>query len=264
MDVGALVSDRWLRRLTPCTAASAHLFCFPYAGGSAATFRLWPARLPTQLGVWVVQLPGRASRLDELAVSDIPALADAVARALAPHLHLPLTFFGHSMGAVLAFEVARFLTSRGGPAPRHLVVSGRRPPDMPGTETPIHRLSDDKFIAEIGRRYGAVPAELLREPEVLALLLPGLRADFASLETFRPGMRPPLDCPISAFGGTHDPLTPRAHLEAWRRQTTGAFRVRNFPGDHFYLNGQRAVLLADLWTIVAPMLCDAVTSEATI
>jgi surfactin synthase thioesterase subunit len=176
---------------------------------------------------------------------------------------VPFTFFGHSMGAVLASEVARSLTSRGWPAPQHLVVSGRRPPDMPGTETPIHRLSDDRFIAEISNRYGAVPAELMREPEVLALLLPGLRADFTALETFRPGPRAPLDCPISAFGGTHDRRTPRAHLEAWRGQTTGPARVRIFPGDHFYLNHQLAALLADLSTIVTPTLCDAGMSEAT-
>jgi medium-chain acyl-[acyl-carrier-protein] hydrolase len=257
------MSDRWLRRLTPYGAACAHLFCFPYAGGGAATFRTWPARLPERLAVWVVQLPGRASRLDEPAVSDIPALADAVAGALVPHLHLPFTFFGHSMGAVLACEAARALTSRGCPAPRHLVVSGRRPPEMPGKETPIHLLSDDRFIAEVSNRYGAVPAELMREPEVLTLLLPGLRADFTALETFRPGPRAPLGCPISAFGGTHDRLTPRAHLEAWRGQTTGPAWVRSFPGDHFYLNDQRAALLADLSTIVTPMLCDADMSEAT-
>jgi surfactin synthase thioesterase subunit len=212
--------------------------------------------------VWVVRLPGRASRLDEPAVADIPALADGIAGAMIARADLPFIFFGHSMGAVLAFEAAHALARHKAPMPRHLIVSGRRPPGVPGIEAPIHRLPDEAFIAAVGDRYGAIPAELMREPEVMALVLPGLRADFTALETFQPEPRGPLDCPVSVFGGVHDRLAPRAHLEAWRGQTTGPVRVRSFPGDHFYLNDQRSALLADLSAIAAPMLRDAKMPEA--
>ncbi len=258
------MTDRWMFRLEPRAAvAEANLICFPYAGGGAATFRLWPGRLPSQLAVWVVRLPGRASRLDEPAVADMAALADGIAEAVTARADVPFMFFGHSMGAVLACETAHALARRQAPMPLHLIVSGRRPPGMPGMEAPIHRLPDDAFIAAVGDRYGAIPAELIREPEVMALMLPGLRADFTALETFQPGPRAPLDCPISVFGGVHDRLAPRAHLEAWRGQTTGPVRLRLFPGGHFYLNDQHAALLAEVSTVAAPMLRDAVMSDAS-
>jgi surfactin synthase thioesterase subunit len=230
------------------------MFCFPHAGGGIATYRLWPAGLPDDLEIWAAQLPGRASRWREPPLKSIPALVDALTQALLPHIDRPFLFFGHSMGAVLAFEVTRALVSTGRRVPQHLVVSGYRPPGMPGIEAPMHRLPNDAFIAEIDRRYGGIPVELLCEREVLALLLPGLRADIMALETFEPEPRAPLDCPISAFGGVHDRLAPRTHLEAWCSQTSGVFRTRAFPGDHFYLNSQRVELLAELSTIALPML----------
>lgn len=252
-----------MRRLAPRSRSAARLFCFPYAGGGAAAFRLWTAGLPAELDIWAAQLPGRANRLHEPVVNSVPNLVDALVEELMPRLDLPFAFFGHSMGSVLASEVARAVVSRGGPAPRHLIVSGRRPPGMSGPESRIHMLPDDEFIAEINRRYGGIPTQLLRDRELLMLLLPGLRADVTAVETFQPGPREPLDCPISAFGGTHDRLTPRAQLDAWRGQTTGPFRVRVFPGDHFYLDARRAEILADLSMILAPMLRRSRALEVT-
>ncbi len=248
------MSSSWFRKLGRRTVTDGRLFCFPHAGGTAASFRHWSDRLPPRLEAVAVQLPGRADRLRELPLSSIPALAGALANAMEPYLDSRFAFFGHSMGAVLAFEVAHLLAARGAAVPEHLVVSGRRPPDVRGSEPDMHRLPDEMFVAEIDRRYGGIPGQLLHEREVMALLLPGLRADIAALETHNPEPRPPLGMPITAFGGAHDPLTPVAHLEAWQGAGSGPFRMRLFPGGHFYLEAQSAAVLADLSATLAPML----------
>jgi len=233
-----------------------NLFCFSHAGGAASVFRSWPADLPSWIDVWAIQLPGHGSRWREPPIGTIPALVEAVVQALSPHLERPFAFFGHSMGAVLASEVARALAEREGLAPRHLFVSSRRPPHMTGFETTLHTLPDSEFLREIDGRYGGVPTEIRSSPDLLALLLPVLRADIAALETFRPDKGDPLRCPISAFGGAQDPLAPRSHLQAWRDQTDGQFRVRTFPGGHFYMKAHRADLLADISAALEPVFHD--------
>jgi surfactin synthase thioesterase subunit len=158
------------------------------------------------------------------------------------------------MGAVLAAEVARALAASGGPQPGHLVVSARRPPHLPGPEAPLHVLPDPEFVAEVGRRYGGMPAEITQHADLMELLLPPLRADVRALETHRPPARAPLPCPISAFGGSEDRTVPREQLEAWRGETSAAFRIRVFQGGHFYLEARRAEVLADLAATLAPLL----------
>jgi medium-chain acyl-[acyl-carrier-protein] hydrolase len=247
-------ADGWLHRPATRPHASVNLFCFSHAGGTASTFRLWPAGLPAWLEVWAVQLPGRGSRWRERPIPTIPALVDAFIPVLLPHLRRPFAFFGHSMGAVLANEIARTLTEREAIVPRHLFVSSRRPPHMPASETNMHTLPDDELIKQINLRYGGVPRELLHSTDILALLIPALRADIAALETFQPSKGAALPFPISAFGGVRDPLVPRSHLEAWRSQTDGPFRVHMFPGGHFYMDSQRDALLAELSATLAPIL----------
>jgi len=246
--------DPWLYRPAPRRLALARLFCFPHAGVGASVFRQWSTELPGEFDVCAVQLPGRTARLSEPAVASIPALAEMIVAAIAPYLDIPFAFFGHSMGAVLAVEVARGLASNGLPAPSHLIVSGRRPPHMPDPESPIHSLSDAEFVAEINRRYGGIPPEILENHDILELLLPCLRADIIALEMYRPAQRRPLPCPIAAFGGEDDALTPRAHLEAWRDETTGPFEVCLFPGGHFYLEPHRSAVLAKISATLAPVL----------
>jgi len=258
------VSSPWLQRFTPRPHARARLFCFPHAGVGGAVYRQWPVALPAHLEVCAIQLPGRANRLQEPPLASIPALVHALLPALRPHLDLPFAFFGHSMGAVLSSEVARALHEGQGPLPEHLFVSGRRPPHWPSQDSLLHTLSDGEFVAEINRRYGGIPREVAEHEELLALLLPCLRADIAALETHAPSpSRAPLACPISVFGGTADALTPREHLDAWRSETSGPFRVRVLPGDHFYLNAQRDALLADVAATLAPLLTDARACETT-
>jgi medium-chain acyl-[acyl-carrier-protein] hydrolase len=246
--------DGWLHRGVARPNAVINLFCFSYAGGGATTFRLWPAGLPSWVEVWAVQLPGHGNRWCETPLRSIPSLVAAFMPSLLPHLQRPFAFFGHSMGAVLANEIARTVAHQEGVAPRHLFVSSRRPPHVPAAEPNLHTLSDHQLIKEVNQRYGGVPGEVLHSPDLLALLLPVLRADITALETFRPGKSAALPCPISAFGGAQDPQVPRDHLEAWRDQTDGPFRVRMFPGGHFYLESQRDALIADISATLASIL----------
>jgi medium-chain acyl-[acyl-carrier-protein] hydrolase len=251
------MNSLWLQRFAPRPQAKARLFCFPHAGVGAAVYRPWAMALPADLEVCAIQLPGRANRLNEPAVTHLPELVSALVSVLQPHLDLPFAFFGHSMGAVLSNEVARALQVTGAPMPRHLFVSGRRPPHWPNPDPLLHVLSDQDFVAEINRRYGGIPPEVAEHEELLALLLPALRADIRALEThLPPAGRAPLACPVTVFGGADDPLTPRPHLDGWRTETSAAFRVRVFPGDHFYLQPQKDALLADVSATLGPMLAE--------
>jgi medium-chain acyl-[acyl-carrier-protein] hydrolase len=248
------MSVGWFGRQQLRADAKARLFCFPYAGVGGSAYRLWPKSLPVSLDVCPVHLPGREQRYRETSLTSMAELVDSLITAMLPHLNQPFAFFGHSMGAVFASEVTRALADSNRPLPQYLLVSGRRPPRMHGTESSIHALPDAQFISEINRRYQGIPAEILQQPDLMALFLPALRADLTALETHRPLPRPPLSCPIVVFGGADDPLTPREHLEAWRSETSAACEVHVYPGDHFYLNAQRPRLLSQVAATLAPML----------
>jgi surfactin synthase thioesterase subunit len=224
-------------------------------------YRQWPDGLPDEIELCAVQLPGRENRLGEAALSSIPAIVDALMPAFEPALDLPYALFGHSMGAIVASEAARALGATGKPLPDQLIVSSRRPASVPDPDPPLRSLRDAEFVSEISRRYGGIPAEVIAQADLLALLLPCLRADLTALETFQPGARAPLPCPISVFGGADDARVPRAHLEAWRSETSGAFRVRVFAGKHFYLTTRRADVLADISALLAPLLAPRLVRE---
>ena len=235
----------WISRHVPRPSATARVFCFPPAGHGAA-FRAWSNALPQRYELCAVELPGHGARLRETPLSSIPRIIDGLSEALLPELDRPFIFFGHSMGAVLAAALARRLAAHGEPCPAHLFVSARRPPRVFDPSPPLRELSDQAFVNAINRRYAGMPQEVLNDPELLALLLPALRADVAALERYAPGVEAPLDCPITACGGLADTATPRLHLEAWRSETLGSFRLRLFAGGHFYLTQQRAALLDEI------------------
>ena len=238
-------ASEWLTRPRPNPQARLRLFCFPYAGGNVHAFRKWPQQLPPGVEVLAAQLPGRGARMREQPYTSVTALVEELGVAVRPLLDRPFAFFGHSMGAIIAFELARLLRGEGGAAPAHLFVSGRRAPQIPDADPPTYNLPDAEFIEEV-RRLNGTPPEVLEHPELMGLMLPLLRADFQVVDTYRYADGPPLGCPISAFGGLQDFDVTREQLEAWREQTTSGFVRRMFDGDHFFLHRAEPVLLATI------------------
>jgi surfactin synthase thioesterase subunit len=229
-------ANPWVLQLRRMTSPRLRLFCFPYAGGSAAVYRTWPERLPSDVEVCPLRLPGREARLSEKPYTRIGDLVQTVAEALRPLLDLPFALFGHSMGAVAAFELARELRRRHALLPTRLFVSGARAPQRPNPDPPIHHLPDEEFVAEVRRRYDGIPGAVLENPELVQLLLPALRADFALFESYVYSEESPIGCAVSCFGGLDDDRVSREDLEAWSGNTAGSFSLRMFPGDHFFLH----------------------------
>jgi len=227
----------WVLRLRRQAPPRVRLFCFPYAGGSAAVYRGWLDALPAHVEVCAVRLPGREARLSEAPFTRGEDLVPAVAAALLPLLDMPYALFGHSMGAVAAFELARQWRRQGVCLPVRLFVSGARAPERPNPDPPLGHLSDREFVAEVRRRYDAIPTGVLENPELLQLLLPSLRADFAIFENYVYRAEAPLDCPISAFGGQDDARVCADDVAAWGTHTTRPVAIRMFPGDHFFIHG---------------------------
>lgn len=235
----------WVSIPRPNPAARLRLFCFPYAGAGASVFYSWTAGLPEEVEVCAVQPPGREARLREAPYTDMPTLVEALGEALVPYMDRPFACFGHSNGAIMAFELARKLRREGRGMPLHLFLSGRPAAQLPSRHPPIHALPEPEFIAEL-RRLQGTPEEVLNHPEIMELLVPLLRADFSLAETYVHRAEAPLDVPISAYGGRRDPDVNEDEVEGWRAQTAAAFRSVLFPGDHFFINGDRAQLLAQL------------------
>jgi medium-chain acyl-[acyl-carrier-protein] hydrolase len=235
----------WFACPRPVPAAGLRLYCFPYAGGGVPAFRAWPDGLPPTVEVRVAQLPGRGARIRETPFARLGPLVAALAAALRPTLDRPFAFFGHSLGALVGFELARALRRQGGPQPARLFVSGHAAPHLPQSGPAIHALPDAAFRDEL-RRLDGTPVEILDNQEVMQLLLPALRADFAASEAYAYTAEPPLECPIAAFGGAEDERVSRPALEAWRKQTRAAFSLKMFPGGHFFLHSARQAVLRAL------------------
>lgn len=235
-------SSAWVRPPQPNPQASLRLFCFPYAGGGASVYRLWPEALPAQVEVCPVQLPGREGRIQETAFARLVPLVQTLAQLLRPYLDIPFAFFGHSLGALICFELARQLRRQTGLSPVHLFVAACPAPQLPASDRPIHQLPEAAFVAEL-RRLNGTPELVLQDPDLLDLFLPLLRADFELYETYTYLAEAPFECPLSAFGGLRDQRVDRSALAAWREHTTGDFGLRMFPGDHFFLESSRWLLL---------------------
>jgi surfactin synthase thioesterase subunit len=220
------------------------LFCLPYAGGRASMFRPWPAALPASVEVRALALPGREHRHAEPPLDDTRAVIAAAADALEPLVDRPWAVFGHSMGAILGFELVCELRRRGGPAPVLLVVAGHDAPHLVVTGGEIHRLPDAALADEL-RRLAGTPPEVLADPEVMALLLPALRADFRICETYLPRGDDPLAVPLLVIGALGDAETTPAGIAGWAQHTTATVTHVTLPGDHFFVHrAERALLQA--------------------
>jgi pyochelin biosynthesis protein PchC len=234
-----LTTDRWVKQLT-AAGGSAQVVCFPHSGGAASSYRPLAAELDGHLAVVAVQYPGRQDRGSEPVVTDLHELADRTAAALPP-ADVPRVFFGHSMGAILAYEVAQRLGGRG---PAAFVASARPAPSRVRPTT-AYRLDDVAFVAELVR-LGGTEAAVLEHPELRALLLPTIRGDYRASETYRRRDDRPLSCPLLALAGADDPVAPVGDVLAWSEHTVGSFRMETFPGGHFYLR--------DHWAAVARLV----------
>jgi medium-chain acyl-[acyl-carrier-protein] hydrolase len=243
METGRL----WLPVLRRVAQPRLRLFCFPYAGGSASAFGRWPDVLPSDIDIRPVQLPGRWNRLREQPLRRFDEVVRRIGDVLPAYLDRPFAFFGHSMGALLAFALARDLRACGLPQPRCLFVSGHRAPHLPDAVRPIAGLSDEAFIEQL-REYRGTPSELLEQPDLMHVLLPAIRADFEVCLSYTYEPAPPLACPVMVFGGADDPESADDFLEVWSRHTTGRSIVHRFPGDHFYLHSAEALFLSALAT----------------
>jgi medium-chain acyl-[acyl-carrier-protein] hydrolase len=236
----------WLRE-SRAAAGRSRLVCFPHAGAGAAAYHGWAELLAPEVRVSVVQLPGREDRIREPRYDSVGPLLDDLLPVLAA-LDEPFAFFGHSMGALVAYEATRRLRDLALPQPTHLFVSGRQAPHVPDRDAHIARLPSEEFLRAVQTLNG-FPAEVLADRELARLVEPTLRADFALCEGYRFTPGEPLDRPISAFGGTGDDVG-RDDLDRWRSLTRCRFELRMLPGDHFFVAAQRhrvtAAILADL------------------
>ncbi|MFE9025049.1 thioesterase II family protein [Streptomyces iakyrus] len=228
--------DSWIRGFGLAPAAPVRLLCFPHAGGTAAYYRPLAAALAPDVDILAVQYPGRQERFRERLVDTVGELADGVADAVHPLLHQPVSFFGHSMGAAVAYEVALRLQARGHRL-RTLFVSGQSTPSA-RRDRGVHSLPDGLLAAEL-ERLGATDPAILADRELLGVLLPVIRADYRAIETYRRSDEPALDCPIVTLTGTADPYVRPSEAAAWAGLTRHDFAFHELPGDHFFLEAQR-------------------------
>ncbi|WP_052032532.1 thioesterase II family protein [Streptomyces viridochromogenes] len=234
----ARTAPRWTVARPARPDAAVRLFCFPYAGGGSSIFRSWHTHLDDGIEVCPVLLPGREERYSEPAFTRADALVAALAEHLAPVFDKPFAFFGHSMGGQIAFALARHLAAVGAPTPSRLFLAGCVPQH---SRVLRHELPDEQLVAEIREMNGA-PPEVLANEEVLQLLLPMIRADFALAEDSVPPAEAQVTTPVTAFAGADDPEAGHDEVRLWARHTTGSFESFELKGDHFFLHQPAALL----------------------
>ncbi|MEU7750176.1 alpha/beta fold hydrolase [Micromonospora sp. NPDC049101] len=237
------VDDVWVRSFHRGPENGPTLVCFPHAGGSASYFTSFSAELRSTLQVLAIQYPGRQDRLRDRCLSSIVELAEESYRALRPLLDRPVAFFGHSMGAMIAFEVATLMRERLDAAPTILFASGRRAPSRFRDES-VHLRDDAGLIAEL-KTLSGTDSRILDDEDVLRMILPSMRSDYRAVESYRYRPGPPLTCPITAIIGEDDGKVNQDEARSWGDHTTGEFRLHVLPGGHFYLAEQRQAV-ADL------------------
>jgi surfactin synthase thioesterase subunit len=245
MVVRPLPLNRTVLRPSPNPSAGVRLFCFAHAGSGASSFRPWPAFLSPEVELCAIQLPGHETRYGEPLISNLAALLPVLARDISLYLDRPFAFFGHSMGALIAFELARYLRRVDSPIPAHLFLSAFRAPHLPPPVPPVHSLPDAAFVAAI-RRLNGLPSAILGDAGMMRVLLPILRADVTLCETYAHLPDAPLACAISVFGGLDDPSAGPDALAAWRVHTRHTFRLHLLPGDHFFPQTARPLILRAL------------------
>ncbi|MFG2683691.1 thioesterase II family protein [Streptomyces sp. NPDC048392] len=253
--------NTWFRTFHARPDARVTLVCLPYAGGSASAFISLSERLPPWVEVCATQYPGRQDRIREPCLSTVPDLALGAFEELGTLVAgRPFALFGHSMGAAVAFELARLLERDGPAAPQALLVSGRRAPSISGDRG--IRFRDDEGIVNELRELGGTDGRVLDEPDLLRLILPTVRADYGAAETYHTGPDATVGSPVVALVGDRDHHVPFGEAAAWKEHTTGAFELRPFPGGHFFLTDNEpeiAALVTD--TLLRAHTCPDAVAE---
>jgi medium-chain acyl-[acyl-carrier-protein] hydrolase len=235
------MASRWFQSLTPQRMAPMRLFCFPYAGGGISIFRSWAAALPADVELVGCQLPGREDRIREAPVTALEPLVNELLQEMPAYLDRPFLFFGHSLGGLIAFELARRLHGMGAAGPlRRVITSGCRPPHLRGGIEAISGLPEPAFLESL-RTLSGTPEQFFSQPELMDIYLPILRADFAVAESYLHEGGQALPCPLDVYAGIDDEPS-LDDMAGWRRYTGGAFRLVGFPGGHFFLNSHRAAV----------------------
>ena len=229
-----LKNSDWFIKFKPKHHASIRLFCFHYAGGSALVFRDWEKDIIGDAELVAIQLPGRDNRYDEPLLCSISQVVDQLIENFNNYIYKPFVFFGHSMGALIAFEFARALRRKRISQPKHLIVAGTRAPQIFREKQPIHDLPDVEFIKEL-KKYNGIPSPILYDKEFISTFLPIIRSDFCISETYEYMNEQSLNCPITALGGLIDNTFNKENLLKWKEQTIGSFKYYFLSGDHFFI-----------------------------
>lgn len=245
----------WIRCPKPNPEAKLKLFCFPCAGGTTSAYSKWHNYLPQEIEINLIQLPGRSHRIEEPPFTDFLPLINTLTSELKPYLNKPFAFFGHSMGATLAFEISRQLRREHHLIPTHLFAAACPAPHS-RIKTFIHKLPETEFIAELQHRYNAIPQSILNNKELMQIFLPCLRADFTMIETYTYVLEKPLDCPITVFGGLQDKAININDLEYWRVETNEIFNLEMFTGGHFFLQDHQSSFLQSLCRKINEVIAD--------
>lgn len=240
----------WITCPAPNPTARLRLFCLPFAGGGASIYRSWARALPSTIEVCPVQLPGRENRLCESPYTDIRPLAETLAGQIQLYAQKPFALYGHSMGALLAFELARVLQRQNAPMPLTLFLAAHRAAHLSPRRAPIYALPREELIRAL-HRMGGMQAEVAQDQELLDLLLPILRADLTLCDLYRFAPDTQLDCPFHLYGGRDDMEVPPEDMESWSEHSTQSSSLRIFPGGHFFLRSAGDALMQAIGSALA-------------
>ncbi|MGQ4665499.1 thioesterase II family protein [Metabacillus halosaccharovorans] len=244
-------SSSWFVCRNPRAFPKIKLFCFPYAGGGSSIYRHWDFN--GDIEVHAAILPGRETRFAEMPISQMDHLVSKLAHEIREYLDTPFVFFGHSMGALIAYELAHKIQDIYGISPTHLFLSGRSAPQLENQQPSFHNMPREMFLKKL-RSLGGTPMEIFENPEALELYEPLLRGDFKLCDTYNYINREPLKCPMTILGGYQDKLTSMERLEKWSELTTGTAVVKMYHGDHFFIRTQDTKLQQYIYHLLTSFL----------
>lgn len=236
-------ASKWISYPKPNREARLKLFCFPYAGSSGiVTYKHFADNLIDDIEICPIELPGRGFRLIEPLLDNIHEIVNQLHPEILPHLNKQFAFFGHSMGALISFELAKKLSKENGKVPGILYVSAHRAPNISERQIIFHTLAYDDLLIQLKKNNGMMD-EVLNNKELLELVLPIIKNDYKVCETYKLETDTKLDCPITAFGGKQDSDVNEEHLKGWANFTNLAFNLKIFDGDHFFIIKERKSFL---------------------